>query len=164
MELSSVKWFTVANEENVETKNKITKANIKAENAGENISGFAGGPEMITMVSTPDQAYGQFLSRLDEPELRKQLYGKNIYEITIVFFLPSKVVETSKNYFAENFLFKALKEFFSLLLIPLLLIEDSLPFSYVIAKGAAPSPVNAFFISSRYSSLSLYICNLTSFC
>ena len=35
------------------------------------------------MVSTPDQAYGQFLSRLDEPELRKQLYGKNIYEITI---------------------------------------------------------------------------------
>ena len=83
MELSNVKWFTVANEENVETKNKVTKANIKAENAGENTSDFAGGPEMITMVSTPDQAYGQFLSRLDEPELRKQLYGKNIYEITI---------------------------------------------------------------------------------
>jgi hypothetical protein len=83
MELSNVKWFTVANEENVETKNKVTKANIKAENAGQNTSDFAGGPEMITMVSTPDQAYGQFLSRIDEPELRKQLYGKNIYEITI---------------------------------------------------------------------------------
>ena len=83
MELSNVKWFTVANEENVETNNKVTKANIKAENAGKNISNFTDGPEMITMVSTPSQAYGQFLSRLDEPELRKQLYSKNIYEITI---------------------------------------------------------------------------------
>ena len=83
MELTNVKWFTVANEENVENSNKVTAANIKAENAGENTTDFAGGPEMITMVPTPDQAYGQFLSRLDEPELRKQLYCKNIYEITV---------------------------------------------------------------------------------
>ncbi|WP_422105963.1 M1 family metallopeptidase [Winogradskyella sp.] len=83
MELTNVKWFTVANEENVENSNKVTAANIKAENAGENTTDFAGGPEMITMVSTPDQAYGQFLSRLNEPELRKQLFGKNIYEITV---------------------------------------------------------------------------------
>ncbi|WP_299366342.1 M1 family metallopeptidase [Winogradskyella sp.] len=83
MELANVKWFTVVNEDNVENRNKVTAANIKAENAGENITDFAGGPEMITMVSTPDQAYGQFLSRLNEPELRQQLLGKNIYEVTI---------------------------------------------------------------------------------
>ena len=35
------------------------------------------------MTSAPDAAYGQFLSRLDEPEIRKQLSGKNIYEISI---------------------------------------------------------------------------------
>ena len=34
-------------------------------------------------MQTPDAAYGQFLSRIDEPELRKQLSGKNIYEIAI---------------------------------------------------------------------------------
>lgn len=83
MELTNVKWYVVANEENVEQRNKVTTANIKAENEGENTTDFAGGPEMITMVATPDQAYGQFLSRMDEPEIRKQLYGKNIYEITV---------------------------------------------------------------------------------
>jgi hypothetical protein len=35
------------------------------------------------MVNTPDRSYGGFLSRLDEPEVRKQLSGKNIYEVTI---------------------------------------------------------------------------------
>jgi len=83
MELTNVKWFTVANEENIENRNTIVKANIKAENAGERTKDFAGGPETITMVSTPNQAYGQFLSRMDEPEIRKQLFGKNIYEITV---------------------------------------------------------------------------------
>ena len=83
MELTNVKWFTVANEENIENRNTIVKANIKAENAGENTGDFAGGPETITMTATPDQAYGQFLSRIDDEEIRKQLYGKNIYEITV---------------------------------------------------------------------------------
>ena len=35
------------------------------------------------MAATPDAAYGQFLSRIDEAEVRKQVSGKNIYEITI---------------------------------------------------------------------------------
>ena len=44
---------------------------------------FASGPEDITMITTPDQSYGGFKSRIDEAELRKQLAGKNIYELTI---------------------------------------------------------------------------------
>jgi hypothetical protein len=83
MELTNVKWFTVSDEVNIENKGKTVKAHIEAENAGENTQDFSSGPEEITMVTTPDQAYGQFLSRMDEPEIRKQLQGKNIYEITV---------------------------------------------------------------------------------
>ena len=83
MELADVKWFTVAEEVNIEDKSKQVKMNIKAENNDTKAKDFSSGPEVITMTSTPDQAYGQFLSRMDEPEIRKQLAGKNIYEITV---------------------------------------------------------------------------------
>ncbi len=83
MELTNVKWFTVANQVGMEDKNKNTKFKIPGGSESENPKDFSNGPEVITMTSTPDQAYGQFLSRLNEPELRKQLEGKHIYEITI---------------------------------------------------------------------------------
>jgi hypothetical protein len=83
LELSNVKWFTVAEEVSIENKNQTKKANIKAENSGGKAMDFSSGPEVITMTTTPDQAYGQFLSRLDEPEMRQELKGKNIYEITV---------------------------------------------------------------------------------
>jgi len=83
MELTNVKWFTVADEVNIENKNATVNAKIIAENAGENAKDFSNGPEVISMTSTPDKDYGQFLSRLDEPELRNELRGKNIYEITV---------------------------------------------------------------------------------
>ncbi len=83
MELTNVKWFTVEDQVAIEDKNKKTKFKIPSDSKGEIAKDFSSGPEVITMTSTPDQAYGQFLSRMDEPELRKQLKGKNIYEITI---------------------------------------------------------------------------------
>ncbi|MCC1483853.1 M1 family metallopeptidase [Winogradskyella immobilis] len=83
MELADVKWFTVEDEVSIENKSQAVKANIKAENGGHMARDFSSGPEVITMTSAPDQAYGQFLSRLNEPELRKELKGKNIYEITV---------------------------------------------------------------------------------
>ena len=83
IELTNVKWFTVEDQVNIEDQNKTVKANIKAENSGEKAKDFSSGPEAITMVTTPSQNYGEFLSRLDEPAVRKQLSGKNIYEITI---------------------------------------------------------------------------------
>lgn len=86
MELSNVKWFKVFEEnKNIEDQNKSSKVKISAsDNTTEtNAKDFSSGPEVITMTTTPDKAYGQFLSRLDEPEIRKQLSGKNIYEITI---------------------------------------------------------------------------------
>ncbi len=84
MELSNVKWFKVYEEKlNIEDQNKNVKMKIEGENAGKNTKDFSSGPEIITMNSTPDESYGGFLSRLNEPELRKQLSGKNIYELTI---------------------------------------------------------------------------------
>ncbi|WP_338356254.1 M1 family metallopeptidase [Yeosuana marina] len=84
MELSNVKWFKVYEEKlNIEDQSKNVKMKIEGENAGEKAKDFSSGPEVITMASTPDESYGGFLSRLNEPELRKQLSGKNIYEVTI---------------------------------------------------------------------------------
>ena len=86
MELSNVKWFKVYEENtNIEDQNSTSKTKIAASgsNAEAQTKDFSSGPEVIEMSSTPDNAYGGFLSRLDEPELRKQLSGKNIYELTI---------------------------------------------------------------------------------
>jgi hypothetical protein len=84
MELSDVKWFKVYEESlNIEDQNKNVKMKIEGENSGGKAKDFSSGPEVIKMASTSDQDYGQFLSRLDEPEIRKQLSGKNIYEVTI---------------------------------------------------------------------------------
>lgn len=86
MELSNVKWFKVFEENsNIEDKKMVSKMKIATNgNSSETeAKDFTSGPEVITMTSTPDNAYGQFLSRLDEPKVRKQVSGKNIYEITV---------------------------------------------------------------------------------
>ena len=84
MELSQVKWFKVLEEDiNIENQNKKVSLKIPGENTDGEASDFSAGPEDITMVSTADEQYGEFLSRLEEPELRTQLSDKNIYELTI---------------------------------------------------------------------------------
>ncbi|MCB4798560.1 M1 family metallopeptidase [Neotamlana laminarinivorans] len=86
MELSNVKWFKVYEENtNIEDKNRTSKSKITASEINPNTEtkDFSNGPEYVNMIETPDKAYGQFLSRLNEDEVRKQLSGKNIYEITV---------------------------------------------------------------------------------
>ncbi len=86
MELTNVKWFTVFEEGlNIEDQKKKRAVKINAEGNNETAKAkdFSSGPEVITMTPTSDNSYGQFLSRLDEPEIRKKLSGKNIYEVTI---------------------------------------------------------------------------------
>ena len=84
MDLSNVKWFKVYEENsNIEDQNIKSKVKIEATETGAEVKDFSNGPEVINMTTTPDAAYGQFLSRLDETEIRKQMSGKNIYEITI---------------------------------------------------------------------------------
>lgn len=85
IELADVKWFRMKEEEaSVERssmKGKSTKISGSGKSAQAN--GFEGGPEEFTMVPTADGNYGQFLSRLNEDEVRAQLSGKNLYELTL---------------------------------------------------------------------------------
>ncbi|WP_142785036.1 M1 family metallopeptidase [Changchengzhania lutea] len=86
MELSNVKWFKVYEEDaNIEDQNTKSKIKIGAtgDNAQDAAKDFSSGPNVVTMIPTPENTYGGFLSRLDEPEVRKQLSGKNVYEVTI---------------------------------------------------------------------------------
>ncbi|WP_370479313.1 M1 family metallopeptidase [Tamlana flava] len=86
MELNNVKWFKVFEENtNIEDKNNSSAVKIAANEKGatEAQKDFSNGPEVINMMDTPDNAYGQFLSRIDEKEIRKELSSKNIYEVTI---------------------------------------------------------------------------------
>ncbi|MFD2824430.1 M1 family metallopeptidase [Lacinutrix iliipiscaria] len=84
MELTSVKWYKVYEEDlNIEDQQEKVKIQVNGESTKTEAKDFSGGPEVITMTPTNEQAYGGFLSRLDEPEVRKQLSGKNIYELTI---------------------------------------------------------------------------------
>ncbi len=84
MELANVKWFKVFEEDtNIEDQKKKSQFKIKGKNANAKAKDFSSGPEVINMTSTPDAAYGQFLSRIDEAEVRKHVSGKNIYEVTI---------------------------------------------------------------------------------
>lgn len=86
IELSNVKWFTVYEENsNIEDQNTKSKVKIAAneKSVEAEAKDFSNGPEVINMTTTPDAAYGQFLSRLNEAEIREKLSGKNIYEVTI---------------------------------------------------------------------------------
>lgn len=84
MELSNVKWFKVHEEDrNIEDQTESTQVAAEGNNASETPKDFSNGPEVITMTTTPDKSYGQFLSRMDDDAIRKQLSGKNLYEVTI---------------------------------------------------------------------------------
>ncbi|WP_223548988.1 M1 family metallopeptidase [Aestuariivivens sp. NBU2969] len=84
MELSNVTWFKVYEaEQNIE--NRKQNIQLKSENQDTRVAtqDFSDGPEVIKMSATPDDAYGGFLSRLDEEAVRQQLLGKNLYEVNI---------------------------------------------------------------------------------
>ena len=84
MELSNVKWFKVYEaEQNIENQKQNIQVNTGGQNAQTSAQDFSSGPEVIKMSATPDNAYGGFLSRLDEEAVRQQLSGKNLYEVTI---------------------------------------------------------------------------------
>ncbi len=86
MELSHVKWFKVDEKtSNIEDQKRSKKMKIATTEKNTNVDpkDFSKGAEVITMINTPESAYGDYLSRLDDNQVRKQLSGKNIYEVTI---------------------------------------------------------------------------------
>jgi len=84
MELANVKWFKVYEEDrNIEDQTQSSNVTAEGNNTTETPKDFSSGPEVINMNTTPDNAYGQFLSRIDDEAIRKELSGKNLYEVTI---------------------------------------------------------------------------------
>lgn len=84
MELTDIKWHKVYEEDlNIEDQQKKVKIAANGEGTEQKAKDFSSGPNIINLSETPDQAYGGFLSRLDEDKLREQVSGKNIYEISI---------------------------------------------------------------------------------
>ncbi|MEL7002940.1 MAG: M1 family metallopeptidase [Bacteroidota bacterium] len=86
IELADVKWFKMKKEQvSVENKAKSSQSGSKVLGGGKANNGqdFSNGPEEFTMTPTSAAGYGQFLSRLDEGEMRDQLSDKHIYEISL---------------------------------------------------------------------------------
>ena len=83
IELANVKWFTVKKEVNIEDKTESVAVKASEGDSASKAKDFSSGPEVITMNNASDASYGQFLSRIDDAEIRKQLLDKNIYELTI---------------------------------------------------------------------------------
>ena len=85
IELADVKWYQVK-QEGVKIENQVKKGkSTKISGSGKTNTSkdFSNGPEEITMLPTQDNSYGQFLSRLNEEEVRAQLDGQHLYELTL---------------------------------------------------------------------------------
>lgn len=83
IEVDEVKWLKVkslvADPEN--KTRKVQQGDLRA--AGSKAIDFSNGPQEITMTSTDENTYREFLSRIDETEVRKKMDGKNIYQIRL---------------------------------------------------------------------------------
>ncbi|GAB4242138.1 MAG: M1 family metallopeptidase [Ekhidna sp.] len=84
IELADVKWFKIKEDEaSVERSNlKGNTQKISGSGKGNSAKSFANGPQEFDVAKTPDAAYGQFLSRMDEEEVKAKLSGKHIYELS----------------------------------------------------------------------------------
>ncbi|HYG20388.1 MAG TPA: M1 family metallopeptidase [Ohtaekwangia sp.] len=81
--VDEVKWFRLKSETmDPEKKNvKVKQGDLKASKSGGNASDFSDGPQDFTLLNTPDQMYGEFRGKIDDNAIRKNLAGKNIYQV-----------------------------------------------------------------------------------
>ena len=82
IDLAEVKWFKLEEEQvSMDKKVQAKKGDLNSAE-GTNTMNFNQGAQPFKMIETPDANYGQFLSRLNEEEIRARLTDKNIYELT----------------------------------------------------------------------------------
>ena len=80
--IEKVKWFKTSTEtKNIENKNITAKEGDLSASATGNLD-FSAGPQPLTVANTPETAYGDFKSRVDDKAILAKLDGKNIYEVT----------------------------------------------------------------------------------
>ncbi len=81
IDLAEVKWFSLKTQyTSLEGKTAKAKTGDLASNASKN--DFGNGPQEFTILNTSPSALSEFRSMFDDQAVRKQLDGKNIYEIT----------------------------------------------------------------------------------
>lgn len=85
IELADVKWFQLKEEEATVERTNLKGKSTKISGSGkeERGKGFSDGPQEFAMRPTSGGEYGQFLSRLDEEEVRARVSGKHLYELTL---------------------------------------------------------------------------------
>ncbi len=82
VELSEVKWYRYqAGKQDPETKVKVKSGDLTASQNQQKNLDFSSGPMPLTINNTPDAAYGDFLSRLDDNAVKQKLDGKNLYQL-----------------------------------------------------------------------------------
>jgi hypothetical protein len=84
--LDKVKWFQVRKPSSpVENKDKtVAKGDLATASANDKkLENFEKGPELFTVIPTPDRFYGEFENRVDDKAIITKLEDKNIYEITL---------------------------------------------------------------------------------
>lgn len=84
IDLAEVKWLKM--EEDAVTIENAVKGGQSGETLGggdQNTTDFSNGPHLFKMSEAGDREYGQFLSRIDEKELRQAVSGKNIYQLKL---------------------------------------------------------------------------------
>lgn len=83
--LEEVRWFQVKEEQlDPEKKNvNVKKGDLSTQNNEGKANDFSGGPQPLTVENTPEDTYRDFRSRINDNEVRKNLLGKNLYEITL---------------------------------------------------------------------------------
>lgn len=86
--VDEVKWFKVKNttvdpeKKNVKVKSGDLSTSAKG-TPNEKANDFTKGPQEFTVIKTPENNYGDFLSRVDDKAIVDKLQGKNIYEVTL---------------------------------------------------------------------------------
>ncbi|MBS1681819.1 MAG: M1 family metallopeptidase [Bacteroidetes bacterium] len=83
VELSEVKWFKM-NSQAADPEKKTPKTqqgDLTASQTKNAPADFSQGPKPMTVANTPDGFYGQFSSRIDDNAVRKNLEGKNLYQL-----------------------------------------------------------------------------------
>ena len=86
IELDNVKWFRVKSEQkDLENKGvKTAQGDLTASSKGnEKANDFSQGPQVITVVDTKDNFYGEFKSKINDADVRAKLQNKNLYELTL---------------------------------------------------------------------------------
>lgn len=82
--LDEVKWFRLKTE-TTDPENKTKKVKQGELTAGARSTGkptdFSNGPQELTVLNTPDDAYREFRNRIDDNAVRQKLADKNIYEL-----------------------------------------------------------------------------------